>query len=132
MEMVTTFCGQEHLPLKWGIFPQNPLKCVGSKTLEISLTATSHGFESHPLRQRKPHKPSVYAVFPYLYCKKESSVYIGEQIRNSHRDLFPNFNLCFELAKNERAPKKQIAQRQNFLISCRNVIASLKNKVFMI
>ena len=103
-----------------------------SKWLEISLTATSHGFESHPLRQRKPHKPSVYAVFPYLYCKKESSVYIGEQIRNSHRDLFPNFNLCFELAKNERAPKKQIAQRQNFLISCRNVIASLKNKVFMI
>lgn len=32
--MVTTFCGQEHLPLKWGIFSQNPLKCVGSKTLE--------------------------------------------------------------------------------------------------
>lgn len=33
--MVTTFCGQEHLPLKWGIFSQNPLKCVGSKTLEM-------------------------------------------------------------------------------------------------
>ena len=33
--MVTTFCGQEHLPLKWGIFSQNPLKCVRSKTLEM-------------------------------------------------------------------------------------------------
>ena len=39
MEMVTTFCGQEHLPLKWGIFPQNPLKCVGSKTLEMCKTS---------------------------------------------------------------------------------------------
>ena len=53
MEMVTTFCGQEHLPLKWGIFSQNPLKCVRSKTLEISLMETSRGFESHPLRQQK-------------------------------------------------------------------------------
>ena len=35
MEMVTTFCGQELFPLKWGIFSQNPLKCVRSKTLEI-------------------------------------------------------------------------------------------------
>ncbi|RGM19454.1 hypothetical protein DXC23_06920 [Eubacterium sp. OM08-24] len=34
--MVTTFCGQEHLLLKWGIFSQNPLKCVGSKTLSDS------------------------------------------------------------------------------------------------
>lgn len=51
--MVTTFCGQEHLPLKWGIFPQNPLKCVGSKTLEINLAAMPRGFESHRLRQKQ-------------------------------------------------------------------------------
>lgn len=51
--MVTTFCGQEHLLLKWGIFSQNPLKCVGSKTLEINLTEMSRGFESHRLRQKQ-------------------------------------------------------------------------------
>ena len=60
--MVTTFCGQEHLPLKWGIFSQNPLKCVGSKTLEISLRAIAHGFESHPLRQKPSH---IKALRPY-------------------------------------------------------------------
>ena len=34
------------------------------------VARAARGFESHPVRQRKPHKPSVYAVLPYLYCKK--------------------------------------------------------------
>jgi len=50
--MVTTFCGQEHLPLKWGVFPQNPLKCVGSKTLEI------HRVSNHPWVQIPPAAPT--------------------------------------------------------------------------
>ena len=53
MEMVTTFCGQELFPLKWGIFSQNPLKCVRSKTLEIELSERARGFESHRLRQQQ-------------------------------------------------------------------------------
>ena len=65
MEMVTTFFGQEHLSLKWGIFPQNPLKCVGSKTLEISLRATAREFESHRLRQTKPLKAEAFKGFVY-------------------------------------------------------------------
>jgi hypothetical protein len=56
MEMVTTFCGQELFLLKWGIFSQNPLKCVGSKTLEISLRATAREFESHRLRHQEAIK----------------------------------------------------------------------------
>ena len=77
MEMVTTFCGQEHLPLKWGIFPQNPLKRVGSKTLEISLRATARGFESHPLRQIENLPVSGRGIF-YLVLGFEVYARMGK------------------------------------------------------
>ena len=74
--MVTTFCGQEHLPLKWGIFSQNPLKCVGSKTLEISLRAIAHGFESHPLRQKPSHIKAFAHMTGLFFSLKVTSAYM--------------------------------------------------------
>lgn len=73
--MVTTFCGQEHLPLKWGIFPQNPLKCVGSKTLEMLCTEMYLGFESLTLRQKSP-KNQGFSGFSFLpFCSKSAQNY---------------------------------------------------------
>lgn len=65
MEMVTTFCGQELFLLKWGIFSQNPLKCVGSKTLEIMMPPEGRGFESLRLRHKK-HRSSVRITVIFL------------------------------------------------------------------
>ena len=79
-----------------------------TKRLEISLRAIAHGFESHPLRQRNPHKPSVYAGFLYIYCccKKVRIIYIGEQISMRIAQFVPQWYIrIFELSKNERAPK---------------------------
>ena len=42
------------------IFRQIPPSSVLVTWLEISLRAIAHGFESHPLRQRNPWKPSVF------------------------------------------------------------------------
>ena len=47
------------------IFRQIPPSSVFTTWLEISLTATSHGFESHPLRQRNPWK---HWVFKGSFC----------------------------------------------------------------
>ena len=63
--MVTTFCGQEHLPLKWGIFPQNPLKCVGSKTLEMRLPDSRH-VGSNPTFSATSEQ-ALYRLLRFLY-----------------------------------------------------------------
>ena len=77
--MATTFCGQEHLPLKWGIFSQNPLKCVGSKTLEIRCTGNGT-VGSNPTRSAKSSENYVFCMifrtFSLLKNPKHNHVFL--------------------------------------------------------
>ena len=75
MEMETTFCGQEHLPLKWGIFPQNPLKRVGSKTLEIVLSVMSRHVGSNPTPSASEKPSHIKALRPYDWAFLFSNVH---------------------------------------------------------
>ena len=63
--MVTTFCGQEHLLLKWGIFSQNPLKCVGSKTLEMLCSQKEPRVR---IPNSPPKSPKNQGFSAFLFC----------------------------------------------------------------
>lgn len=63
-----------------------------SKWLEIMMPLEGRGFESLRLRQRNPHKPSVYAGF-YTYIavtKKYASSILGSKSRCKLHILLPN------------------------------------------
>ena len=60
--------------------------CVLKGILDVCFSVKS--------TQRNPHKHCVYVGFPYPYCKKVSSIYIGEQISLQIANLLPNVIIC--------------------------------------
>lgn len=102
-----------------------------TKRLEISLRAIAHVFESHPLRQRARINPVFMRVFIHILLLQKSThhLYWGANLDVKCTFCSPMVYPHFWIVKKWEGAKKRIAQRQNFLISCRNVIASLKNKV---
>ena len=55
--------------------PQQTRKCQVRTRLEISLRAIAHGFESHPLRQKKSSKLKGLLDFPFLHSSLNLSIF---------------------------------------------------------